>query len=214
MTWLRRLFERTPRILSSVEAYTRWAATYPAQAHNALMQAEETAMRSLLPEITDATVVDVACGSGRWGRIAYEQGAARVIGVDNSVAMLRQARLPVAAGDVTRLPVRSAMADVVLCGLALGHLPQIDIALAEIGRVLRPSGVALISDFHPYQALNGAQRTFHSAGQTFAVEHYVHLAADYLQAGQAANLELTGLAEPTLHGDAPVVLVLRFQKQS
>jgi len=89
--------------------------------------------------------------------------------------------------------------DVVLCGLALGHLRQLDASMAEISRVLKPKGCALVSDFHPFIFLNGQQRTFTTAGgQSYAVEHYVHLYADYHSAAQRAGLRIDAVLEPRL----------------
>jgi len=36
-------------VLEPAEAYALWAASYPAHAHNPVMQAEERAMLSLMP---------------------------------------------------------------------------------------------------------------------------------------------------------------------
>ena len=161
MKFLRRLFRRPPRTLTSLQAYAKWAATYAAHAHNPLMQVEQGAMLQLLPDLHDKTVLDLACGTGRYGLLAWERGASQVVGLDNSHAMLKAAQLqPVARASTEALPLATASVDVVLCGLALGHLPQIAPSLHEISRVLQPGGTALISDFHPFQYLSGARRTF------------------------------------------------------
>ncbi len=218
--WLPR---KPPPTLSSLEAYAHWAANYPPAAHNALMRAEEVAVRALLPPLAGRFVLDLACGTGRWGVAAQELGAARVIGFDRSPEMLERCALAERAlAALDRLPLPAGYIDVVLCGLALGHVADPGPALAEIGRILRPGGAAILSDFHPVLALSGAQRTFTDAsGQTFAVEHHVHWAGDYLRAAQAAGLRLTGLEEPELlAADAagapsaglPVALVLRFER--
>lgn len=218
--WLPR---KQPPALSSLDAYALWAASYPPSAHNALMRAEAAAVRALLPPLAGRSVLDLACGTGRWGMAAHEMGAASVIGLDHSLAMLTRCALrqrTLAALD--RIPLAAGCVDVVLCGLALGHVIDPGPALAEIGRVLRPGGLAILSDFHPCLALSGAQRTFTDArGRTFAVEHHVHWASDYLRAAQAAGLRLTGLEEPALlpgdaihapHSGMPVALVLRFER--
>ncbi len=145
-----------------------------------------------------------------------------MIGLDNSPAMLAHCTLPeraVASLDALPLPANSI--DVVICGLALGHVPQLDTPLAEIARVLKPGGAAVISDFHPYLALAGAQRTFTgSDGQTYAVEHTVHLISAWVRAANACGLHLAALEEPALLADdaakapnagVPVTLVLRFE---
>ena len=210
-------------VLTSLDAYARWADAYPAQAHNALMRAEDAAMRSLLPNLRGRVVLDLACGTGRWGLVAEQLGAARVIGLDNSPPMLARCALRErAAASMEALPLPPDSVDVILCGLAVGHLPLIDAPLAQMAAVLRPGGVAQVSDFHPYLALTGAQRTFTDAnGRTYAIEHTVHLVSDWLRAADASGLRLTGLAEPglleedaTVHNrrDVPVVLVLRFER--
>jgi ubiquinone/menaquinone biosynthesis C-methylase UbiE len=42
--------------------------------------------------------------------------------------------------DVRSLPVASESRDLVVCGLALTHLPELDGVMAEFARVLRPGG--------------------------------------------------------------------------
>ena len=89
MRFFRRGGTRLTPTLSSLDAYALWAETYPPQAHNALMRAEEAAVLSLMPDVTGAAILDLACGTGRYGRIARERGAAYVTGIDNSLPMLR-----------------------------------------------------------------------------------------------------------------------------
>lgn len=207
---LRRLFR--PPVLNSLEAYARWAGTYPPQAHNALMRTEEAAMRSLMPDLRGLTVLDLACGTGRYGLLARERGARLVIGIDNSPAMLAANALPLRAqATLEAIPLPDQTVDVILCGLALGHLPQLSLALREMGRVLRPGGTALISDMHPIIALSGAQRTFTAAdGRTYAVEHYPHLYADYHKASREAGLNIADVIERPVEGapsPAPAVIV-------
>jgi malonyl-CoA O-methyltransferase len=226
MRLLRRLFDFRPApanmgTLASVEAYSQWANTYPPNAHNPLMQVEERAMLSLLLPLEGKHVLDVACGTGRYSLLAWDRGAARVLGVDNSLAMLRQNTLShKALSSAEHLPIASLSIDVVICGLALGHLPRPDKAIGEIARVLRRGGYALISDFHPFMFLSGAQRTFTTNGSTYAVEHYPHLYADYHRAAWEAGLVIEQVIEPKLetptpqnaHAQLPAVIVYRMIK--
>lgn len=206
MAW----FRRKVRTLESVAAYALWAQNYPAHAHNALMQAEEAAMLALMPALQGLRVLDLACGTGRYAHLAHAQGA-HVLGLDNSMAMLARAgALPLALANSEALPLARASVDVVLCGLAIGHLRQLTPTLKEVARVLRAGGVALMSDVHPYQALRGAKRTFTAPdGRVYAVEHTAHSISDVLHQAQACGLGLSALSEPRL-GDAPVVVVYRF----
>lgn len=216
-----------PQTLSSLRAYEKWAASYPPDAHNALMQAEQAAMLDLLPPLVGQSILDLACGTGRYGRLALERGAAAALGVDNSAAMLRANHLPLRALATSEaLPLPDASFDGVICGLALGHLPALDASLRETARVLRPGGWALISDFHPFIFLNGQRRTFIAPdGRVYAVEHYAHLYADYHAAAQRAGLRIDAVVEPRLRVDVgarfadastragtPVVIVYRMVK--
>lgn len=50
------------------------------------------------------------------------------------------------AGDVHDLPVADADVDLVVCGLALTHVPDLVPVFAQLARVLRPGGHLVISD--------------------------------------------------------------------
>ncbi|MEO0596942.1 MAG: class I SAM-dependent methyltransferase [Chloroflexota bacterium] len=211
---LKQLLSGSPRTLASRDAYTKWVATYPPIPHNAFMQAEQDSMLKLMPSLENKTVLDLACGTGRYVRIAQERGAHIVVGLDNSYPMLHAAdQKSLACAETSALCLPDNSVDAILCGLALGHQPSIDKTMSEISRVLRSNGSVLISDLHPYQTLTGAQRTFSvSDGTTYAVEHYLHTLSDYINTAQVHQLQITALDEPAVHGDTPAVLVMRFDK--
>ena len=220
MRWIKQRIKRSVRTLDSQVAYRLWADGYRPSPHNALMMIEQQAMIELMPILHGQVVLDLACGTGRWGMYAKEQRAKAVVGMDNSYAMLKQSVLENRlVGDFGVLPFENAYFDVILCGLAIGHLPpeRMQRAIQEMGRVLRQGGVVLMSDLHPFQALSGAQRTFQgSDGKMYAVEHYVHGYADYHRVARAAGLRIADVREP-YHSDPkmrkmPIVLVLRLEK--
>lgn len=211
----RRLISSETPVLSSVDAYALWAKSYPAEAHNVLMQLEQESMLSLMPDVADKVVLDLACGTGRYGKIAENMEAGQVIGIDNSEAMLQKAVISaVSLATTGAIPLATASVDFILCGMALGHLPDIKSSISEISRVLKPGGVALISDFHPYQFLSGAQRTFQFNETTYAVEHHVHHISEYVAIASENGLSLTGLKEPVYQNNIPVVLVMHFTKNA
>src|SRR5690606_30736994 len=147
--------------------------------------------------------------------IAESQNAQQVIGIDNSFAMLeKRAISQEILATSEEIPLSDESIDIVLCGLALGHLPELRPSLSEISRVLQPNGIALVSDFHPYQFLSGARRTFQYNNKSYAVEHYVHHISDYFSIGQSLNLRITGLIEPTFKDNVPVVLAMRYEKEA
>lgn len=217
---IRSLLARQPQTLSSVEAYAKWAQTYPPRAHNVLMQLEEQTLSFLLPVLQDKIVLDLGGGTGRYGTIAENESACQVISLDNSYEMLRANKLRgrIQASSES-IPLSAESVDVVICGLALGHLEHIGRSMNEIARVLKPDGRAIISDFHPFVALSGGQRTFKADGMTYAVEHYIHLYSDYHNAAHIAGLDIDTVLEPTLKSDVqdmpsnmPMVLVMRLRR--
>jgi len=88
----------------------------------------------------DARVLDVGCGPGYY--LAHVHGC----GVDLSEGMAREARKhgPTIVGDVCALPVRTGSIDRLLAPHMLYHAPDLHRAAAELRRVLRRGGVALV----------------------------------------------------------------------
>lgn len=199
-----------PPILTPAKAYALWASTYPARAHNPVMQAEERAMLALLPKnLAGQKVLDAGCGSGRYMLHALDLGAARVMGVDLSPEMLLRAEAEMSVhhagadfvlkqGDLSALPVYSAWADLTVSGLVIGHLDVLQPALAELCRVTRPGGVVLCSDVHPMGHALGWLRDFKSDGQRFAIRHTAHLYSHWHAACAAVGLVIEQVLEPML----------------
>ena len=98
--------------------------------------------------------LDLACGTGD---IAYRLAVpgARVCGLDITPRMLQLARGKTSAvtctwttGDMTALPFADATFDIVTTGYGLRNVPDLDAAVAEIARVLRPGGRFASLDFN------------------------------------------------------------------
>jgi ubiquinone/menaquinone biosynthesis C-methylase UbiE len=97
------------------------------------------------------TVLDAGCGTGNAAEWLAPR-CARVIAADLSAPMLRAARrrLPdhdnvtFLRADVRDLPLGDASIDAAVCILVLHHLEHPAEALAELRRVLRPDGGALV----------------------------------------------------------------------
>jgi len=150
--------------LTMHQAYDRWAEVYPPEPHNPLMRAEQAAMLKLLPPVANSCVLDLACGSGRYAALVQAAGAAQVVGVDYSPAMLTRAGIAARVrGDMSRLPLRTGTFDLVISGLAVGHATDLHVCATEMARVLRPGGVLLYSDFHADASSVGLTRSFKDA---------------------------------------------------
>ncbi|MEP7358867.1 MAG: class I SAM-dependent methyltransferase [Anaerolineales bacterium] len=151
--------------------------------------------------------------------MALEEQA--MLGLDNSPAMLARAAAlgqPLARADLLNLPLAAGGWDVVVCGLAVGHVAALASVLGEMGRVLAPGGSVVYSDLHPFGALAGWKRSFRGQdGREYAARHHIHLYADHQAACQAAGLTITAVREPRIEFDHPyrgypAVLVIRASK--
>lgn len=204
-------------ILEPRGAYALWAASYPAHAHNPVMRAEERAMQALMPiDLQGQFVLDAGCGSGRYMLHALRRDAEHVTGVDLSAEMLARAseelgayrhggQIDLVQGDLVRLPLPNACADLTICGLTIGHLERLQPALAELRRVTRPGGAILCSDVHPIGHAFGWVRDFKSGGRHLAVRHTPHLYSEWHTACSALHLDIARVVEPMLDpADIPV----------
>jgi malonyl-CoA O-methyltransferase len=217
--------------LTLAQAYDRWAEVYLPTPHNPLMEVEQGALLGLLGEVRGRDVLDLACGSGRYGALALEAGARTVVGLDRSVAMLARAALGSRVrGELTRLPLCNASFDVVVSGLALGHAVDLDGCAREIARVLRPGGTLVYSDFHDEAWRAGLTRSFKDAtGQGVTLPRDGYAPARHRAALQAAGFEIEALRElrvgieftPAFNGSAtlyqrhhgvPLLLLVRARK--
>jgi ubiquinone/menaquinone biosynthesis C-methylase UbiE len=183
------------------------------------MEVEQAAMLDLLPNVDGLDALDVGCGTGRYARLLLARGA-RVVGVDLSDAMLGRARAGGARlirADLRALPLRGASFDIVVSGLTLGDVAELDDAMAEMARVLRSGGRLVYSVVHPIGAQAGWARTFDESGRTFEVETCWHPIDAHANALAAAGLEIERQREPVLRQPngtpVPAALVLRAARR-
>lgn len=101
---------------------------------------------------------DLGCGTGNVLH-AMLQKAENVIGVDGSPRMLELARrrfgsesdrVSLRIGELSHLPLRDGEADFASLNMVLHHVPEPQVVLGEIRRVLSPSGVLLLTDFNKH----------------------------------------------------------------
>jgi demethylmenaquinone methyltransferase/2-methoxy-6-polyprenyl-1,4-benzoquinol methylase len=109
-------------------------------------------------------VLDAACGTGDLATAAARAGAASVVGLDFSERMLERARrkapeLEWVPGDLLALPFEDGSFDAATIGFGIRNVADLELALAELRRVLSPGGrLAILEITRP----RGVLRPFYS----------------------------------------------------
>jgi demethylmenaquinone methyltransferase / 2-methoxy-6-polyprenyl-1,4-benzoquinol methylase len=104
-------------------------------------------------------VLDVCCGTGDLAIAARRHGAARVVGLDFSEQMLERARAKApeidwVQGDALALPFPDGAFDAATVGFGVRNVEDLEGAIRELRRVLRPGGrVAILELTTPAGAL-------------------------------------------------------------
>ena len=176
----------------------------------------------LLGDVAGRRVVEVGCGSAPCARWLRREGA-DAVALDLSGGMLARAAelnratgidVPLLQADVGALPLATESVD--LACSAFGGLPfvaDVDGALAEVARVLRPGGRFVASVNHPFRwplpdspdpgdlrvVSSYFDRTPYvetdADGRTVYVEHH-RTVGDWVRAVVGAGLVLEDLVEP------------------
>jgi ubiquinone/menaquinone biosynthesis C-methylase UbiE len=123
-----------------------------------------------LPAFADAewTVGDLGCGTGQM-TAALAPFVKHVLAVDASAAMLQAARkrlqsfenVELRRGELEALPIDDGRLDAAMLVLVLHHLPEPELALRDVSRVLKPHGRLLIVDMLPHERESYRQQMGH-----------------------------------------------------
>ncbi len=133
------------------------ARTYDKTAVLQKQIADEMISRLDIIKTRPATIIDVGCGTGyALRKLQKHYPKAVVIGLDIAPAMLRQAcrrrrwfrSQPLVAGDAEHCPLKDRSMDMIFCNVTLQWC-DLDLALAEFSRVLKPDGLLMFSTFGP-----------------------------------------------------------------
>ena len=113
-------------------------------------------VREALAAAPGERILDVGCGPGFYAEELLEQVGpdGSVVGVDSSADMLAVAahrcegrgNVAFHQADATSLPVRDGEFDAALSVQVLEYVDEVDVALAEIHRTLRPGGRLVVWD--------------------------------------------------------------------
>jgi len=153
----KRLFRRAPRAQLTPELRARIQASFDEAACD-----EEHFPSTIDPRIyhvkligehlgplAGKRVLDVGCGKGRFARLFHErEPEAEIWGLDISDEMLRfvPAGIRTRAGSMTELPFEDGFFDAAYATESLEHAVEVERAVAEICRVVKPGGRIAVID--------------------------------------------------------------------
>ena len=182
------------------EGYGAWAATYEDPVLN-LLDLRLLERLEAVPWSAQRRVADLACGTGRIGAWLKERGAEAIEGVDLTPEMLARARAKAVYASLTVADVAATTLafdsyDLVTAALVDEHLAELGPLYREAARIARPGGYFVLVGYHPFFLLNGIPTHFDSAsGEPLAIECYVHLFSDHVEAAHAAGWRLLEMRE-------------------
>jgi Methylase involved in ubiquinone/menaquinone biosynthesis len=108
---------------------------------------------NLIHNASAERVLEVGCGTGHWLHIL--QGQAQVVGIDQSLGMLRKAveqegEFSLIQGDANLLPFRCKSFDAVYCVNALHHFKYPSAFIAAANDLLKENGVLAVIGMNPH----------------------------------------------------------------
>lgn len=202
------------------QAYDAWAASYDKD-HNLTRDLDAQVTREVLGGQHVATLLELGCGTGK-NTTFYAQMADRVLALDFSAAMIRQAQARASAcfaiADLTHpWPCVPGRTDLAVSNLVLEHLADLDAFFGQVSRALAPGGQCFVCELHPFWQYEGKQATFEGPGGPVMIPAFVHHVSDFVTGAGRAGLRLHRLDEwwhAADDGRPPRLISFLFEKPS
>jgi malonyl-CoA O-methyltransferase len=128
--------------------FSRAAERYDAHAFLQREQLQRVAQAALEHMVEQGRIIDIGCGTGMFASVVKpERPNWWVAGVDFSYGMAQKATARCASlqGDATALPFASDSAEGIVSSLCMQWVQDRAAMMAEIHRVLKPGGLAIIA---------------------------------------------------------------------
>lgn len=159
-----REYSRLPRSLDGLEGAPEWPA-----------------LRAMLPDLQERTIVDLGCGFGWFCRWAREGGAAHVTGIDVSEKMLQRARaethdaaITYEKMDLELIELPKWEFDLAYSSLAFHYVEDFRRLMHQVHRSLVPGGRLVFSVEHPIFTAPSEPKFVDVAGRaTWPVDRYL-----------------------------------------
>jgi ubiquinone/menaquinone biosynthesis methyltransferase len=128
-----------------------------------------------LGEKAQGDVLDLCAGTLDMTQMLVAQGAKSVVAADFSEKMLSAGQSKLGAedpveilvADARSLPLEDESVDAILCAFGMRNVPQVEKALSECERVLRPGGRLVVLEF--FQPTNWFSRVLQGSYNRFVV---------------------------------------------
>jgi ubiquinone/menaquinone biosynthesis C-methylase UbiE len=136
------------------------------------------AFLEMLPDVDGLSSLDVGCGEGYNTRLLAKRGA-HITGIDISRNFIRHAReaeekqplgIRYEIASAVDLPFDEASFDLTVAFMSLMDIPETEMVLAEVFRVLRPGGFLQFSIVYPCFATPHRENLRDETGRTYAIE--------------------------------------------
>lgn len=133
-----------------------------------------------------STALDLGCGEGRFCRMMQPLGI-RTVGIDPTQALVAQAQQLDPKGDyrvgrAEALDLPDAGFDLVVSYLSLVDIEDLDAALAEVHRVLRPGGCFLFANLQGFNtaAVGQGWSREPDGSRRFSIDHYLETRSTWI----------------------------------
>jgi SAM-dependent methyltransferase len=197
-----------PRMSDGAEQRdARMAAEWQAQSHACSQYSDPASILAnwevqVLPQFVDwlgkadGPILDVGCGVGHLGRslAAIGRTDVQIIGTDFQAELLAKVGPGYAAlleADVHHLPLRDASFAGVVASNSLHHFPDLELAMREIARVLRPGGVLVSYDPRYITPLELLKKRLRRNDQAFTEDHKAFRIDEYRQVLASSGLQVS-----------------------
>lgn len=148
--------EQVAAYLAKPAIHQQWESDYRTPDNEAFYNLACDALVRTLQAPADSILLDAGCGPG-YHSMRFARRGFRVQALDFSESVLEQAaanigaaglgdRITLQQGSLLDLPFPDGHFPYVLCWGVLMHIPDVDCAVTELARVVRPGGTLIVSE--------------------------------------------------------------------